>query len=328
MENLDDFIDQDVPGSIILEYYLVFTPEIIRLMFPVGILLSALFTVGKLSNLNEITALKASSVSLYRFIIPFLVTSFVVSLFLIYFGGYVVPTANKQKVYIEQTFMKKGIVHAGSNIFFQDSEYRIVTITYFDVRTEQANRISIQEFDKNDITKMVSRIDAPRMKFDSTNQKWIAYNGVKRTFGTLDETADYFVKLEINNLHFKPDEVIKKQRKPEEMTLSELDDYSKDQLRAGNNPNPILIEYHSRIAFSFACFVVVLFGIPISASKRKGGLAIQFGISLLITFVYLVFMRVSYAFGKNGVMNPILTAWLANSIFFATALFNIYRARK
>ena len=73
------------------------------------------------------------------------------------------------------------------------------------------------------------------------------------------------------------------------MTLSELDDYANEQLRTGNDPTRINIEYHSRIAFAFASFIVVLFGVPISANKRKGGLAIQFGISLLVTFIYLVF---------------------------------------
>ena len=60
MENLDDFIDQNVRGPIILQYYIVFIPEIIRLMLPVAVLLAALFTVGKLSNLNELTAMKSS----------------------------------------------------------------------------------------------------------------------------------------------------------------------------------------------------------------------------------------------------------------------------
>ena len=61
--------------------------------------------------------------------------------------------------------------------------------------------------------------------------------------------------------------------------------------------------------------IVVLFGLPISANRRRGGLAIQFGINLLITFIYLVFMKVSQAFGKSGELNPLITAWLANFIF-------------
>ena len=107
MENLDDFIDQNVRGPIILQYYLVFIPEIIRLMLPVAVLLAALFTVGKMSNLNELTAMKSSGMSIYRFILPFLFIGFMIALLSIYFGGYIVPYANKTKVYIEQNYMKK-----------------------------------------------------------------------------------------------------------------------------------------------------------------------------------------------------------------------------
>ena len=70
MENLDDFIDQNVSMDIILNYYLVFSPEIIKLITPVAVLFAALFTAGKAANLSEITAIKASGVSLFRFMIP------------------------------------------------------------------------------------------------------------------------------------------------------------------------------------------------------------------------------------------------------------------
>jgi len=229
MENLDDFIDQDVPYELILNYYLVFIPEIIRLMTPVAVLLAALFTAGKMSNLNELTALRAGGVSLYRFMTPFIITSFIISLSAVYIGGYLVPLANKQKVYIEQKYMRKGLVNIGSNIFFQDTKNRIVTIRYYDVENNQANQVSIQEFDKNDITKLAFRTDAYRMKFDSTKNCWILFNGTSRTFLDTGESFEKFLEKEYYGLNFKPEEIIKKQRKPEEMTLPELDNYAKEQ---------------------------------------------------------------------------------------------------
>jgi len=83
MENLDDFIDQNVSMDIILNYYLVFSPEIIKLITPVAVLFAALFTAGKAANLSEITAIKASGVSLFRFMIPFLITTLFVCAFIL-----------------------------------------------------------------------------------------------------------------------------------------------------------------------------------------------------------------------------------------------------
>jgi len=328
MEKLDDFIDEDASIEIVIEYYFVFIPEIIRLMLPVSVLLGGLFTVGKLSSQNELTAIKSSGVSFYRFTIPFMVTALVISLMAIYFGGYVVPEANKQRIFIERNYLKKGLVHSGSNIYFQDTQNRIVSIAYFNVKVGRANRVSIQEYDLEDITSMIWRIDARSMSYDSTSGGWNLKDGVQRFFIGEKDSVNIFAKLEVDFLHFSPEEVIEKQKKPDEMTLEELEAYAVSQLKTGTDPTRIKIEYHSRIAFAFASFVVVLFGLTISANKRKGGTAIQFGINVLLTFIYLVFMKVSQAFGKNGVLNPFLTAWLANILFLSAGIINLIRVKK
>ncbi len=328
MEKLGRFIDKDVPGNIILQYYAVFLPEIVRLMIPVAVLLSSLFVAGKMSNQNELTAMRSSGVSSMRFMAPFLITSLLISFGAVYFGGYIVPLANKHKVYIEREYLRKHRIGPENNIFFQDSKTRIVSIGYYNVNTNRASSISIQNFDENDITRMTSRIDAIKMTYDTTKSVWTLGSGIERKFDGIYEHTNKFSSLEYPDLNFTPEEVLKKQRRSEEMTLSELSEFSEEQLRSGNDPTRIEIEYHSRWAFAFASIITVLLGLPISANKRGGGLAIQFGISLLITFVYLVFMKISQAFGKNGVMNPFFTAWFANFFFLAIAIVNIFKSRK
>ncbi len=328
MEKLDDFIDQNVSTHLIVQYYLVFTPEIIRLITPIAVLLACLFTAGKMANLNELTAIKAGGISLYRFMAPFFITSILIGAFSIYFGGYVVPIANKHRIYIERNYLKKDVVYFGSNIFFQDTKTRIVSINYFDLSTGMADNVSIQEFNTNDKTKLISRTDAFRMHYDSTKALWELMSGTARTFSDSSESVQTFAIKNYNSLNFKPDEVVKKQRKLEEMTLTDLKNFADDQYRTGNDPTSTMIEYHSRIAFAFSSIIVVLLGLPISASRRRGSLAIQFGINLLITFLYLVFMKISQAFGKSGVLNPLITAWFANFIFLMAALYNIKHAQK
>jgi lipopolysaccharide export system permease protein len=327
MENLDDFIDQRVPVLRILQYYLVFSPEIVRLMTPVAVLFAALFTVGKAANLSEMTAIKASGVSLFRFMLPFLITSFFLSLFSIYFGGYIVPLANKNKIKIEQVHLNKSIYYAQSNIFFQDSKTRIVNIAFYDSDNNRANQVSIQEFDANDYTSMKSRIDAAFLKYDEKENHWIAESGIYRQFDDKTEKAEYFDSLIIKDLNFKPEDLSNKQQKVSEMNLTELKKLIENQERAGNDPSATLIDYYSIFAFSTTNIIVVLFALPISTNKRKGGLATQVGINILVTFLYLVFLQISKAFGKNGALSPLLTAWFANIIFLIAALFNLMRAK-
>lgn len=328
MENLDDFIDQEVNIKIVVHYYFVFIPEIIRLMMPVAVLLSSLFTIGRLSTQNELAAIKASGVSIYRLMIPFLGVALVISIFSVYFGGFVAPQANKQKVQFEKIYMKKGVVHGEGNVSFQDTKTRIVTMLYFNNFKREGVRISIQEFNPNNITDLIVRYDSQLIRYDSLTGNWFLIDGVKRTFNSDKETAEFFEKDTLTNLKFKPDDVIKKQAKLEELTLTELEDFADDQLKSGNDPTRVYIEYHSRFAFAFASLVVVLFGMPISANKRKGGMAVQVGKNLAITFIYLGFMKISQAFGKNGILDPLLTAWFANIIFLISAIIGIIRMQK
>ncbi len=328
MEHLDDFIDHSATVKIVLIYYLVFIPEIIRLMIPVAVLLASLFVTGRLASHNEITAIKSSGISLYRYLVPFLVTAFFISLIAVYFGGFAVPLANKKKLYIEQKYLGKRLNSSGVNIFFQDAPDRIVTIAYYDVNTGIANNVGIQEFNPDNLTELKERIDAMRMFYDSNQKAWVLTNGVKRIFRNDSIQYYSFGKLTVKNLNFKPKEILEKQKTPQELTLPELKRYAAERIRTGNDPTRIEIEYHSRIAFAFAGLIVVLLGVPVSINKRTGSLAIQFGISLVVTFLYLVFMKIFQAMGKNGIFNPFLTAWSANILFFIAAMVNLIKASK
>jgi len=327
MENLDDFLDQNVGTFKILYYYFVFSPEMIKLMMPVAVLFGALFTAGKSANLSELTAMRASGVSLYRFMTPFIITTLIISILSIYFGGYIVPMANKTKVYIEQVYLKKGLEYSGSNIFFQDSQKRIVSIGFFDNNTFRANRVSIQDFNPGNITKMTGRIDAQLLQYDTLSGNWLALKGVQRTFNNEQESASYFDSLRLNDLYFKPADLTEKQRKPQEMNLTELSNLIDSQERAGNDPTGTLLEYHSRFAFAMTSLVIVLFGLPISTGKRRSGMAVQVGLNILIAFIFLVFMKVSQAFGKNGALDPVFTAWFANIVFLAGSVVTMQKLR-
>lgn len=329
MENLDDFIDQQVPQKIIMAYYFYFLPEIIRLILPVSILLACLFTVGKLNNFNELTAIKSSGISLYRFMLPFIIIGFLISLFAIYFSGWAVPQSNAKKLEIEQKYMKKNLTYLGANIFFQDGENRFVNIGFYDQSSQLISRAGIVLINRNDPTKLEKRFDCQKLQWDTTTQKWIGFEVTENLF--LSDSTNkitYYEQYTFNDLQFRPEDILIKQKRIEEMTLTEIRQVINAQKRSGNDTTKLEIDYHSLIAFAFANLIVILFGLPFSADKRSGTVAFQFGMNLFFTFIYLAFMKISQSFGKNGLLNPILTAWFANIIFVAFAIVNILRVRK
>jgi lipopolysaccharide export system permease protein len=329
MENLDDFLDKHATVDIMVTYYLYFLPEIIKLMIPVAMLLSALFTTGRLSTFNELPAMKSTGLSLYRFMTPLLLFALLVSGISIYFNGWIVPFANKKKFEIGRVYFQKNIEYIDkSNIFIQDSPTRILSMGFFDDSRNAAQQVSIQDFDPADFTKLRGRFDANEMRWNPENQTWTLFNGTYRRFLDSSEFLERFTMLAVGTLNFSPDDVRKKQLKPDEMDYGDLRQFIRNQQRAGQDVARWLVDFYGKISFPFASVIVVLFGVPFSSVKRRGGLGVEFGIALAVCFLYMIFLKVSQAFGYNGDLSPLITAWMANIIFLIAGVYNLIRVPK
>ncbi|MBW7888107.1 MAG: LPS export ABC transporter permease LptG [Bacteroidetes bacterium] len=329
MENLDDFLDHNVEAGIILQYYISFIPEIIKLMTPVAILLSSLFTTGKYSSSNELTAMKAGGMSIYRYMTPIVLFSLGVSLFSVYFSGWVVPYADKHKFDIERKYLQKNLeTLARTNIYLQDGKRRIIYISFFDGYSNSGSRVSIQDFSDDRLLSISQRFDGSQIFWDSASHSWTMKNVTKRIITPHGNILTKYASLKFDTLSITPKEIIKKIDKPQEMDYTELGRFIQRQQQSGNDVARWQVDYHSRISFPFASVIVVLFGVPFAFGKRRGGVALQFGISVAICFIYMAFMKISEVFGYNGDIHPMLTAWLANIIFFTGGIVNIFRVNK
>ena len=337
MEHIDDFIDAHAPAKVVVEYYIAFMPEIIKLMTPVAILLGSLFVIGRLSTNSELTAMKSSGVSLYRILIPFLAVAFMISFASVYLNGWVVPKANAKKYYIERTVLNRGDnVSSRMNIFFQEGPRRIVSVNYFDPQANVALHASIQDFADTNMTVMVQRYDAPRMKWinpavvagQGTVPGWTLINGSMRNFQGSTQRLSFFDSYPIGKLSLTPADIEKKQQKPDEMDYGELKEFIQNQEQAGQDVSRWLVDFHSKISFPFASVIMVLFGVPFASARPRSGLALGFGICTAVTFIYLAFMKVSQVIGYNGDVNPFVTAWIANLIFLAAGIVNMVRVQK
>lgn len=327
LENLDDFIDRNTPASMIAQYYLNFFPEIIKLLTPVAMLLASLFTVGKLANNNEITAMKSGGMSIYRIMFPLLILSVMASLGQLYFNGWVVPVANQKKAAIERKYLDRGRqISTLYNLNFRDTPTRNVLIQYYDDITKTGNKIAIEEYSSETSPRIVRRIDAPIFRWDSTAHEWLVFNAIEHTF-----TGDTVLATVIDSasvvLQTTPDDIIQLQRTTNELTFNELRDYIELSRRGGKDVRKEMVDYYGQYALPFANFIVVLFGVPFSSGKRKSGLAIEIGAAIFISFLYLAFTKIGQTVGIAAGMDPITSAWLANGIFFFAGVVNLFRIK-
>ncbi len=323
IENLDKFIDRHLEALLVIHYYILYIPYIIVLMLPVAMLLSALFSIGELSRNNEITAIKASGVNLYQVVLPLLKFAFLVSLFSLVFGETVVPVTNRLKENITEGKEKRITKADRSNIFLQDIHGQIIFVRYYSAREKSARDVSIQKYSDSSL---VRRVDAKRMLWKDGG--WELHQGKIREFIDGQQKERAFVSLRAEGLTIVPDDLARRPQKPEEMNYIQLRRYIHRARQIGCDTTRWLVDLYMKLSFPFANFVVVLFGASLAIRMRRTGKTVGFALSLIICFLYYIVMNTAQALGRNGVLNPVLSAWQGNVVFAALGVVLLLRARK
>lgn len=332
-ENIDKFIDNNLKFEAIITYYIYFIPEILKLITPVAMLLATLFTISRFNTYSEMVSINSAGISLIRFSIPLLVFGLAVTMFSIYFNGWIVPKSNSLKLNFERTYLKKNLISGNiQNLHIYDSENRILAIGSYNESDKSGLNVSYQIFNDANPSSMSFRFEIKKILWDSVKNDWKFMNIVKREFDSLNSEKLLFMDTlfaseipEIEKIYITPAQIIRKQLKPDEIMLPDLKDFIDAMEESGQTVLKAKVDYYSKISFPFANIITILFGISYNSHKRKGSAALQFGISILITFIYLGFIKISQTFGYNGDISPLLTAWLANIVFFLISLTLLFR---
>ena len=124
-----------------------------------------------------------------------------------------------------------------------------------------------------------------------------------------------------------PDDFLKQRIKVSSMNIKQLNEYIKKFSKSGATKalNNFRVDLYQKIAFPFANFVVILVGLPLAIMirSRKGMTFTSLGIAIGIGFLYYVLESLFIAFGKGGMLPPLLAAWSTPIIFTGIALFVI-----
>jgi len=327
MENLDDFMDQNAGIEIAAKYYLYFLPEIIKLMTPIAVLLATLFSMGKFSTNNEITAMKSGGISLYQIMIPFVLISLAISLGHLYFNGWVVPEAASKKIDIERKYLNKGSASGRLvNIYFRDTPLKNVHMSYYDSELKTGNNVSIETYSDEVTPRLLVRLEAPRIKWIDSSRTWIAESAIIRDYSGESIKLTRLDSSEVDLL-ISHHEIEKLKKSVKEMTYDELKDYIELIKLGGKDVRQETIEYYGNYAFPFANLIVVLFGVPFASVRKKGGIAIQISAALVVSFLYIIFSKVSQTIGFYIDISPILVGWIANLLFLLGSVVVLFKTR-
>jgi len=334
-ENLDRFIDKNISFPQVLYYYSLCVPDILKLILPVGMLLASLFTISRFVNYSELTAMRSAGISIYRYLFPIMIFGLFVTFSAIYFNGWIVPKSNRLKFDFERKQLGRNkISDVTQNLFFQDRINRIIVINSYNNLTFTIDKATMLVFRTDTLQILSKRIDIDNMRWDSELKDWKAQRVILRSFDIETEKMQFYDSIYLSSLFnedkvsLEPDKIYKKQLRPEEMVLSEFSEFITNFENAGQKVSKEKVDYYSIISFPFSNLITILFGVSIASNKRKAGAALHFGISIIVSFIYLGFVKISQVFGYNGDINPIITAWMANILFFSVSLLNFYRLNR
>jgi len=317
-DNLDRFIDRGATRGQVVMHYLYQFPYQSLLGFPIAALLASVFTVSALTRRFETTAMKAGGISFYRMTMPLLVLATLLSGVALGLTE-LVPVTNRRSVdALEQEQTRSQTIRM--SFVFRADEGLVYKVRRLDTREARMDNVQIEregtgaEFPTMNVT-------ASTAQWDSTGERWLLQHGwVRRFAGPRQERAYEFLELHVREMDEPPDELLAEPKDVDEMRYAELGRFVDAIERSGGTPADLRTARAQRIAFPFACLVIVLFGMPLAHSNRRGGAPRSIGIALATTIIFLIFVRISEALGAGGAIQPWLAAWLPDLVFLTAGV--------
>jgi lipopolysaccharide export system permease protein len=306
-------------------YYWYFLPWIIQITLPIVLLLASMFAIGRMVKNSEITALKASGMSVRQLTMPLLFLGILFSVGAFYGGEKILPTANLLKRELEDNlrdptkivkFKAEGVKEYRRDFYYFGNSKTLYRYEEFSTSPYFVRGAIRQRFDNS---RIVERIKAESVLYDNSTG-WRFINAEIRDFTKDPPVLSHRDTLKDTILSSTPGEMVARIKKKEEMSYWELNRFIESAKKRGENVNKFLGELDFKIALPFMNFIVILLGVSITArAGRKGG-AMVFGIGLALVFSYWIISRFSIVFAQNGHLPVLLGAWLGNILFLMIGL--------
>lgn len=321
-ENLAKFTQYNAPFSaIVWDYYANFIPYFANLFSPLFVFIAVIFFTSKLAGNSEIIAMLAAGISFKRILRPYMISCVLISLLSFYLAAYVIPHGTIVRQNFEAQYKNKKRTTSADNVQLQVEPGVIAFFQHYDSDTRRAYGFSLDKFQGK---KLVSHLTAADAQYDTiadARYHWTLHQWKLRKMQGLRETITSGAKLD-TLIAIEPTDLVYSKGQQETFTLPQLRQYVKRQKQRGStNVVQYQVEYHKRIATSFASFILTIIGLSLSARKRKGGMGMSLGLGLALSFIYIMLQTICSTFAINANFPPFLAAWLPNILFAVVAYF-------
>ncbi len=322
-ENLAKFAQYHAPlKAIVFDYYLNFIPYFANLFSPLFVFIAVIFFTSKLAGNSEIISMLAAGVSFKRLMRPYMISAAIISILTFCLGAYVIPKGTIIRQNFETMYKNKKTNTSAQNVQLQVGQGVIAYMQLYDDNLKKGYGFCLDKFENK---KLVSHLTAAEVQYDTiadSKYHWKVRNWRIRELKGLRETITSGMSSRDTLIMMEPADLVFSKGQQETFTSPQLREYISKQIDRGSvNVVQYEVEFHKRIAMSFASFILTTIGLALSSRKRKGGMGLYLGIGLALSFAYIMLQTVSATFAINANMPPILAAWIPNIIFSVVAYY-------
>ncbi len=326
-ERIDNVYAHDKPLSLFFQYIWARVPEFAFFILPVAALTTTLLALGILTKFNEVTAMKACGISLYRIILPILSMALAASLSAFYLQESILPRANNKAEEIWNRINdapSRSYSYLNRHWVVGREKNRIYHYDFFDPGRTAFSRLSVFDIDLASWSLAGRSYAAKAVLTGATlrmDDGWTrSFSGDRATGFRTDAQA------EITGIE-KKDYFLKEWKEPSQMTFAELRAYTAEVADMGFDTTRFRVDLHEKIAFPFVCLVMTLLGIPFAFSMGRKGALVGIGLSVVIAMVYWGAIGVFRSLGYIAYLAPFLAAWTPNLVFGLAGIYLLFRLR-
>lgn len=321
-EHADEIAANKIGFDVVVAYYRYYILQVSNLVLPLSMLTGILIAFGLLARNNEVTAIKAHGVSLYRIAIPVIVLATLLSGASYLLFDFVLPYSNQRMNELKNRIMGRET----SSTFtpeqrqwvFGKGRYLFNFLSY-DPRRKVLSQVQVFEFHPTEF-RLTRRIYAEEARYDGVG--WVFVNGWIRSFSD-DGSVSYTPIRKPIRLQYpeRPDYFQYESKAPDQMTFGELKAYIHNLRRSGYSAEALLVDLWGKTSWPFVTLVMALIALPFSFKIGKKGTLYGIALALFLAFGYWGLFGIFSKLGEVGSLPPILAAWSANILFTIGAIY-------
>ena len=328
MDNASDFLEAGTSPLEMAYYYSLRLPSMVIMIVPLCLLLSVLYSLSSLTRHSEITAMRASGISIYRIVRPYMLMSILCLAFTAGINEYTGPKfAYRADQFVDNQKHAEEEVYHELIAFKNPAAGHIWYVKEFDTRNYTMVDLQLIQQREDGTDRIMYTVDKARWM----DGRWWFEDGAIQKYderGNLSGKPEPFQTLEMRNIPEVPEDFMGEIKDPAYQSSMELWNYIQThQFLSPETLTKYEVDFHHRLSMPFVCIIIVMIGIPVGAhTGRKGAFAgIMLALGMFFGFYFLQFTMEYLA--KQMVILPWVGAWSAIIAFWIIGSMLIYRMR-